>query len=80
MAAVAKHYSSLSHAGIMTILSRVALNASGQPTVGGSFDPGKLVWYRRELDWRVRLSHQLPNVIEHLLDTLTPPASAAPTA
>ncbi|PCE30222.1 hypothetical protein [Burkholderia ubonensis] len=80
LAAVAKHYSSLSHAGIMTILSRVPLNASGQPTVGGSFDPGKLDWYRRELDWRVRLSRQLPNVIEHLLGTLSPPTSAATNA
>ncbi|WP_175998267.1 hypothetical protein [Burkholderia stabilis] len=80
LAAVAKHYSSLSHAGIMTVLSRVALNASGQPTVGGSFDPDKLDWYCRELDWRVRLSRQLPYVIEHLLGTLTPPASAAPVA
>ncbi|KVU49995.1 hypothetical protein [Burkholderia cepacia] len=78
LAAVAKHYSSLSHAGIMTILGRIALNASGPPTVGGSFDPGKLDWYRRELDWRVRLSRQLPNLIEHLLGSL--PASTASTA
>ncbi|WP_175709129.1 hypothetical protein [Burkholderia ambifaria] len=77
LASVQKHWSALSHAGVVTIAHRRALNGAGALEVGGRFDPAKLDWYRTDMTWRLGLCDQFARVLDRLLATLPTDAAVA---
>lgn len=72
-----KYYNGFSHCGTTTITNRVPLNEVGVFHLGGLFDEAKLDVYRAELDSRIGLCRVLPEFMERMTATMTPPAGPA---
>ena len=65
-----EHYDKFSHAGIVGIASRSALEFGGPVYLGGHFDKGKLEAYKIEVSERVGLCSILPAFIQALATRL----------
>ncbi len=73
------YYNTFSHCGTATITNRVSLEGIGVFHMGGHFDDAKVEVYRAELRGRIGLCRMLPSFMEHLLNTMTVPATTSAT-
>ncbi len=60
-------YHEYSHPGEFSLASTISFEKSGKSFIGGSFDNGKMVEYKKELVHRINFCKILPNIIEGLI-------------
>ncbi len=54
-----KHFDECSHASAFALSCMLMLQEPGKMAIGGEFDPGKIVSYRKEIGWRIGACKEL---------------------